>query len=803
MLKNYFITSFRSLLKNKNYSLINIGGLTLGITCVFLILQYLRTELAYDRSHTGAENIYRVVWEGSDPQTRTPHPMAQALVSDFPEVESAVSLTPLWGPGLTRRTFSFRNMEKDIQYEEREVLAVDSTFFKVFSFSLTKGDPNKVLKRTDGVLISESAAKKYFGEDDPMGKLLSVNDDRNTIAVIGVYKDIPALSHFHADFLVPYVREKAGSDPESEYYTWKDFGHYNYVRLKPGSDAKALEAKLMPWLKKYEDWPPETFRYFEENHYRFRLQPITDIHLRSNLRWELEPNGNIEYVYMMSAAAILILVIACINFVNLSTAQSSGRAKEIGIRKSLGAFRGQLMTQFTGESVLVALVATVLSLVIIELLSPLVSFATHQPMHLTGYSVAALLTLGLVAGLLAGFYPSVFLSGVKPASVLKGKLLQSPGGARLRNGFTVFQFSASMILICVSAIIYKQLNAVEHRSLGFNKEAVVVIPIKNRSALRGHQDELHTELSKVKGVMEVSAASNVPGRSFNQQNVHSVADPDHDVDMSELDVSYDLLKVLDIPLADGRDFLRENPADVEGFLLNETAARSLNLNQPIGKEIILDRDGDLQKGSILGIVKDFHYQSLHQAVQPLIFTVRNANFNYVLIKLNTNDFDATLKNITATWKKFDNRFGFEFSFLSDTLNEQYAEEQKIANVLLVFSVVAILIACLGLLGIAALTFQNRTKEVSVRKVLGASFADLVFILLKDFTKLVLFAIVLATPVAWWLMNEWLQNFTYRVDVNPFIFAGAGLALIGLAWGTLSALTLKMARVNPATTLKNE
>jgi len=803
MLKNYIITSFRSLLKNRNYSLINIGGLTLGITCVFLILQYLRTELAYDKFHEGYENIYRVVWVNQNPQTRVPHPMAQAMVADFPEVESGVSLTPLWGPGLTRRTFSFRNMEKNIQFDESSVLAVDSTFLKVFSFQLVKGDPRTVLKQVNGLLISESAAKRYFGNDDPMGKLLSVNDDRNTIAVIGVFKDVPVTSHFHFDFLVSYVHEKAGSDPEDEYYTWKDFGHYDYVRLKPGTDAKALEAKLTPWIAKYVDWSPETFRFFKENNHGFRLQPIADIHLHSNLRWELEPNGNIEYVYMMSAAAILILVIACINFINLSTAQSSGRAKEIGIRKSLGAFRSQLIGQFTGESVLVALAATILSLFIIQLTSPLFSVTTGHPLELSGYAILGLITLGLMAGLLAGLYPSLFLSGVKPTSVLKGKLLQSPRGASLRNGFTVFQFSASMILVCVSAIIYKQLNAVEHRSLGFNKEAVVVIPIKNREALREHQDELNTELAKVKGVVEVSAASNIPGRSFNQQTVYATSDPEHRVDMSEFDVSYDLLKVLDIPLADGRNFLRENPADATGFLLNETAAKSLHLNQPVGKEIELDRDGDIQKGSVIGIVKDFHFQSLHQAVEPLIFTVRTANFNYELIKLNTTDFDATIRDITTTWKKFDNRFDFEFSFLSDTLNAQYAEEQKIANVLLVFSIVAIVIACLGLFGIAALTFQNRTKEVSVRKVLGANFGDLVLLLLKDFTRLVLLSIVLATPLAWWMMNEWLQNFTYRVEVNPLIFAGAGLGLVALAWGTLSALTLKMTHVNPAVTLKNE
>ncbi|MBL0745072.1 ABC transporter permease [Chryseolinea lacunae] len=803
MFRNYLITSFRSLLKNVNYSLINIGGLTLGITCVFLIVQYLRTELAYDRFHDGAENIYRITWENQNPQTRVPHPMAQAMANDFPEVESAVSLTPLWGPGLTRQTFSFRNIEKNIQYDETNVLAVDSNFFKVFSFELLKGDPSTVLKRPDGLLISESTAKRYFGTDEPIGKFLSVNDDRNTIEVIGVFRDVPAQSHFHFDFLVSYVHEKADEDPDSEFYTWKDFGHYNYIRLKPGTDAKALEAKILPWVRKYIDLTPEEFRYLEANHYGFRLQPITDIHLTSVLRWELEPNGNIDYVYMMSAAAILILVIACINFINLSTAQSSGRAKEIGIRKSLGAFRTQLITQFTGESMLVALLATFLSLVLIQFALPLFNAATHQTVQLSGYAVVLLVGLGLTAGLLAGLYPSLFLSGIKPAAVLKGKGLQGPRGTGLRKVFTVFQFSASMILICVSVIIYQQLNAVENRGLGFNREEVLVIPIKNRHAIAPHQDELHTELAKIAGVKEVSAASNIPGKSFNQQTIFADSDPQQRVDASEIAVSYDLLKVLDIPLASGRNFLRENAADENSFLINETAAQSLNLNQPVGKTIVLDRDGDALKGNVIGVVKDFHYQSFHQAVQPLIFTVRKANFNYVLVKLNTKDFPKTLAAITSTWKKFDSRFGFEFSFLSDTLNEQYAEEKKIAQVLITFSVVAILIACFGLLGIAALTFQNRTKEVSVRKVLGAGFGDLIFLLVKDFTTLVLFAVVIAAPLAWWIMNDWLQHFTYRVGMSPLVFVGAGVLLLVVAWATLGYLTLKLARVNPATTLKSE
>src|SRR3989337_2194958 len=341
MLINYLKIALRNLFRNKFYSITNIVGLALGLACVFFILQYLKQEISYDRFHVEGENIYRVTWEDENPQTRTPHPLAQALVHDFPEVESAVSLTPLWGVGLTRETFSIRNIEKDIRYDESNIIAVDTTCWDLFTYPLIKGDQKTALKNPGGILLSASMAKKYFGDEDPMGKQLAVGGEEELIEVVGVFEDVPQTSHIHFDFLISYVREKAGEDPESEYFTWKDFGHYNYIRLKPGTDAKQLEAKLTNWIRKYVDVSDADFSTIIKNNFGLRLQPLTDIHLHSHLRWELEPNGYVAYVYMMTAAALLILIIACVNFINLTTAQSAERAKEIGIRKSLGAFRTQ------------------------------------------------------------------------------------------------------------------------------------------------------------------------------------------------------------------------------------------------------------------------------------------------------------------------------------------------------------------------------------------------------------------------------------------------------------------------------
>jgi putative ABC transport system permease protein len=804
MLGNYIKVALRSLARNKFYGLINICGLAFGLACVFLIFEYLKLELSYDRFHEGAENIYRITWEDENPQTRTPHPMAQAMVQDFPEVQSAVSITPLWGAGLTTRIFSFRNPETDVRYEESNVMAVDSTFFDVFTFPLVEGDPKKVLKDPGGLLLSESMAKKYFGDDDPIGKQLLVNNEKKPVEVVGVFKDVPQASHFHFDFLVSYVREKSFEDPKSQFYTWNDFGHYNYIRLKPGSDARALEAKLMNWIRKYIDVPDERFSILKKRNFGFRLQPIADIHLHSHLRWELEPNGYIAYVYMLAAAALLILLIACVNFINLTTALSADRAKEIGIRKSLGAFRRQLAIQFTGESLLVSFLAMIVSVVLIELAIPVFKTFTGVDFEMNYALFAGILVgLSLLTGLLAGAFPLLYLASAKPTMILKGKFLNTGTGITFRQSFTVLQFLASMILISSSLIIYRQLNFIQNKDLGFSKEEVIVIPIRNRDDIIPRIETIRTELLSIPGIKSVSAASNIPGHSFNQNPVFATQNPQNRIDCSEEFVDPDFFDVLNIPVADGRNFSKANPADSKAFILNETAAHNLYPAGAVGKEFSWDDDENgIIQGTVIGVVKDFNFQSLHQPVQPLLFRLRSA-YNYLLIKLNTSDFSSTVRSMGTTWKKFDDIFPFEFSFLTDDLNQQYQSEQDMFVVLTTFAFIAVIIACLGLLGIATLNFKLKIKEVSIRKVLGATIVNMMVLLLKDFTKVVLIAIVLAVPLVWWIMQGWLNNFTFRVQINPMIFAGSGFALLLIAWATLSYLTWKVTKVNPTEILKNE
>ena len=800
MIRHYLTTAFRNLVRNKFYSVITIASLAIGIASVFFIVQYLKLELSYDRFHSDANNIYRIAWMNDNPQTRTPHPMAQAMVQDFPEVESGVSLSPLWGPGLTRQIFSVRNPEKDVRYDESNVIAADSTFFKVFSFSVIKGDPNTVLKNPGGIMLSESTAMKYFGTTDVVGKQLEVNKENNLVQIIGVFKDVPQTSHFHFDILVPLIRLKL-EDKDNPYYTWADFGHFNYVRLKPGTDAKLLESKLLAWSRKYIEFSDEDFRSFKENNYGFRLQPVTSIHLQSHLRWELEANGNIAYVYLMAAAALLIMIVGAVNFLNLNMAQTTERMKEIGVRKSLGAFRQQLTFQFMVESILVTGISLLFAIFLIEIFIPVLQALNGRTFKIEQENFLLLLpALGLIIAIGAGIYPSLILSAAKPALILKNNLGQTQG-VSLRKAFIVFQFIASMALISSSAIITQQVKFIQHKDLGFKPEEVIVLPIKDRS-MNKRIEELRTEMLKVPGVLAVSAASNIPGKAYNQNSIYAVQDPEEKRDASESMVDADFLKVMNITLAEGRGFLK-SIADSNAFILNETAVSQLGLKNAAGKEIVWVRDGGPPvRGPIVGVVKDFHFQSLHEPLRPLLMRMEN-RFNFAVIKIQSSSFENTISNIEKAWRQFDHRFDFEFSFLDSQLDQLYHEEQNMVTVLNIFSLLGVGIASIGLLGIAALAFRQRTKEVSIRKVLGATLPNLIVLLVKDFTRLVLIAIVLSVPLVWLLMYGWLQNFSYRISINPVVFVITGISLVLVCWLTLSFLTLKTARVNPAETLKSE
>lgn len=804
MLTNYIKIALRSISKNKLHTIINVAGLSIGLASVFLMAFYIQYETGYDKFYPEPENLYRITWENENPQTRTPHPMAQALVMDFPEVESAVSLSPLWAAGLTRETFSIHNPEKDLRFDESNILAVDTTFFEVFGFPIVRGNGRQALKNINGIILTQTTAKKYFGDENPMGKQLAVYPDSVFLEVMAVVEDVPKQSHIQFDFLISYLREKS-YDPEDSYYSWADFGHYNYIRLKRGTNPKALEGKLMPWIRKYINVSDEQFAIAVANNIGFRVQPVTDIHLKSHLRWELEPNGNIEYVYIMVAAALLTLIIACINFMNLMTAKSADRAKEIAIRKSMGALRQQLSLQFLSESVFISLMAIVVAVLLLEGALPFYNSLTGHSISLIYAEVLpGLLLFGLLMGLLSGIYPALILSGIQPHGILKGKFQTSGSGNRLRSTLIVVQFAISMILISGALIIFNQLDYIRNKNLGFNQEELLVVPLKNADLSR-RIETIRTELLKIKGITAVSASSNMPGGQFNQNGISLVEKPQNEISCSEVFVDLEFLKVMNIELTEGRFFEYGNLEDSTlHFVINESAARQLNTPDIIGKELhwyAYDDDRPV-RGSVIGVVKDFHFQSLHDPLRPLLM-VLNPAYNHLLIRLNPENFDDQLAQIQDVYEQVDPNFIFEFDFLSDRLNKQYEAEQRTGLMFSIFAFLAMAIACFGLFAIAMLSFHQRVKEISVRKVLGASLFNLMVLLLKDFTRLIVVAVMLASPVAWWMMNRWLSNFIYQVEIYPSVFLVSGISLVLLAWLTLSYLTLKTSRVNPAETLKAE
>ncbi len=801
MFKNYLKIALRNLRRHKVYSVINLAGLAIGMTCCFLILLYVKDELSYDRFHANADRIYRIAWLNEHPQTRTPHPMAQAMTQDFPEVENAVSLSPLWGAGLTRRTFSMRYGDK--RFDEQNVLSVDTAFFKIFSFPFLKGDPATALQEPFAIIITEKAAQKYFGEEEALGKTLRVNNEVD-LKVTGVAQNVPAASHFHFDFLVSYTLLKPRET--GSYYTWADFGHYNYVLLKPGVDPKAVEAKIPLWIGKYLDWPEESLASLRAGPNRFHLQPLTDIHLRSHVAWELEPNSDIANVYLFTAIAVFILLIAGINFMNLATARSTTRAKEVGMRKVLGAVRAQLIGQFLGEAILLSLAALLLAIALVELLLPAFNALSGRALAVNYFEqpgfLFGMLAVALFTGSFAGSYPAFFLSAYQPAKVLKGETKAGKRSARFRRILVVAQFALSIALIAGTAIVASQLDFLRSQKLGFDKEQVLVLRLKHQP-MREQYETVKTELLRKPEVQRASAVSNVPGGRFNGNPIQWRPN-DEDEDVAQTRVDYDFFATLDIPMAEGRTFQREMITDADSaFILNETAAKLFEWDTAVGKRITWFDDDNTRRGTVIGVVKDFHFQSLRTRIEPLLISMSRRSFNYMLLKISPNDLPGTLAHCESVWKKFDPEFDFEYSFLDRDFDQLYRAEARMQTLFGYFTFLAIFIACLGLFGLASFTTQQRTKEIGVRKVLGASVAGVVGLLSKDFVKLVLLANLFAWPAAYLAMSLWLQDFAYRASLNvwTFLFAG-GLALV-IALLTVSFQALKAALANPVDALRYE
>jgi putative ABC transport system permease protein len=812
MIKHYLLSALRNLIRNKVYTVINMGGFAIGLASCILIFLWVWDELSFDRYQPAADRIYRVIYQDvSWTQPRTPHPLPLAMAQDFPEVEQGVSMSPIWGIGLTRPEHTVEY--EDRRFDEKEILSADSTFFDMFPFRFTEGDVRSALAIPFGVVITESTARKYFGDKPALGKSLKI--DRNVdLTVTGVTEDIPHNTHFTFDFLVSYVTLKAVDRADhggqlSDYYTWNDFGHFNYIRLAPGADPKKIEEGLFNWIARYINFSPEQLEVIRQREVKLQLQPVTSIHLHSHMVWELGTNGSIAYVLAFSVTALLILLVAMFNFMNLSTARSEKRAREVGVRKTTGARRSQLVFQFLLESFLLTLAAVFLAAILVELVLP--AFNSFTGKNLDMNASGRFVTLGvlglvtLVVGFISGSYPSFYLSSFRPVEVLKGKLRLSRGNLNLRRVLVVFQFAISVFLIICTFMIVRQVHYLQKRDLGFNKEQVLVMPLRSEPIRRQFQ-AFSEEMKKNPAVMQLSLISNLPGGQFNNNSMRW-KEGDETVNTAEMWVDDDFFSLLQLEMKQGRSFSPEFSGDsVASFILNETACKQMNMKDPVGELVTWygDNPGTV-RGKVIGVVKDFHFQSLHKGIGPLIIQRMNRNDlgAYILVRIQPGDAGAVIRQAEKIWKQFEPAIGFNYSFLDKDFEALYKAEARMGTIFRIFAVLAVFIACLGLMGLSAFTAELRTKEIGVRKVHGARTLGILILLSGEIIKILLISCLLAWPLAWYFLKKWLQDYSYHTNLAWYLFVLASLLAVVIAVFTTGWQSWRTARQNPVEVLKYE
>ncbi len=804
MFKNYLKIALRNLRKNKGYSFINIIGLAVGITCCIIIILFVNNELSYDKFNKNADQIYRITVKGMISSHEinmavSPSPMGATLKNDLPEV---VSYTRL-------RSFGFPVLRyKNKAFSEERFFVADSTFFNVFTLQLIKGDPNKVLTKPNSLVITEAMAKKYFGNDDPIGKILNADQKRDWI-VTGVIKSLPINSHFHFDFL-----GTISSYENSRSTMWLSNNYYTYIVLRKGTNLNKFKIKLHddvikyigPELQKIAGISLEQLKRRGDS-YGYSLQPLTSIHLNSHLDYEIEANSNIRYVYIFSVIAFAILLIACVNFVNLSTARSEKRAKEVGIRKTLGSNKSQLIRQFIAEAVLMSFLAAILSIILIEIFLPLFNGISQTELSLgifeNTYTVILLVGFAVLIGIIAGSYPAFFLSSFQPIKALKSEFRRTKN-SNLRNALVIFQFAVSIILFVGTFVIYNQLKYIQNKNLGFDKDQVIVI---NKTDDIGKQmKSFKEELLNNPSITSVSNSNAIPGEQKGDSGyrIDGTAN-DEILDLKHIYCDYGFAKTYNIEMKKGRFFSKDHVSDNSAIVINEAVVKAFGLKDPIGKKLIRPGDQSGLKYEIIGVIKNFNYESLHQFVRPLVIHLYSDNGygQYVSVRTSSKDYQNVISSLENTWKKFAGNEAFDYNFLDQNLAHLYIAEQRTSKIVITFSILAIFIACLGLLGLAAFIIEQRTKEIGIRKVLGATIFEIVILLSKEFLKWVLIANIIAWPVAYYVMNNWLKDFAYRVNISLWIFVLSGIAALIIALLTISSHAIKAATSNPVKSLRYE
>ncbi len=808
MLKNYLLIAVRNLRKHKGYAFVNLSGFALGIACCLLIVLFVQDELSYDRFHEQADQIYRVAIREVTPTSDalyplTPYPLAATLVTDFPDVIHATRL---------RRRFTDAVGYGDKLFDETRIHRADSNFFEVFQLPFLQGHPKTALKNPSSVVITASIARKYFGGDDPMGKVLDFKDGitySTPYTVTGVIEDVPRQSHFDFDFLLSWRRL---GDERRVRQSWFGYGVYTYFVLDAQRRPEDLEAKFPDMLRRYGGPQIEEGRglSFDEhlaagNGYHYFLQPLTDIHLHSNMGWEIEPNGSITYVYLFMVIALFILLLACVNYMNLATARSARRASEIGMRKVMGSNRRQLIAQILTESVLMTGLAFVVALVLVEGMKPAFNAFTGKALEVgyfsTGYVVPALLGGVLVIGILAGSYPAFFLSAFRPVVVLKGAGRSGASRTVLRNGLVVFQFVVSMALLVGTFVVQGQMDFMLNKKLGFEKEHVVVM--EKAWALGEQRAAFKQEVQNHPGVVGFSAAGSVPGGSYAEVLLapgDAARSEQHNVSVVWAD--HDYVQTLGLAIAQGRSFDEALASDSMAVVVNEALVRVMGFGDgPLGQHIRTPNGHTLYP--IIGVVKDFHFQSLHEEIQPFAYFIAEGTTGRAAVRIRSDGVPATLAYLEQTWETFVPDKPFSYSFLEDDIAALYRAEEQTRTLFGIFSLLAIVIACLGLFGLSAFIAEQRTKEMGLRKVLGASVGGLVLLLSKDFVKLVGLAFVVATPLAYFAMHRWLESFAYRTEISWWIFLVAGLLALAMALLTVGYQAGRAALADPVRSLRYE
>jgi putative ABC transport system permease protein len=787
MFKNYLLVTLRNVKKNRLFSLLNILGLAVGMAAFILIMLYVQFELSYDRYHENADRIYRVIREG---RAFTPAALGPELKEKIPEVEATARLI--------RSSNTLVSYEPN-HYLEEEFYWTDPAMFDVFSIPFANGDSRTALKEPFAIALSQKMATKYFGNTNPMGKTLKVSE-RYSFKVTGVFYDMPSHSHFVMDIAVPYETyfRITGNDITG----WRSNFSYTYFLMREGADPQEAEDKIHPYivvplLEAAGIKEPYPQYYF--------IQPMTDIHLHSHLEQEIGVNNDMKYILLFSSIAFLVLFVACVNYMNLATARSIRRGKEVGLRKVVGAKRGQLVAQFLGESVAMAVLAMFFSIVIVLAALPSFNNLVQRQLTLDPFQdpqlIVGLAFATLFVGLFAGSYPAVRMSGFRPISVLSGAFSRSPKGSSLRNILVLLQFAITIFLIVCTLAVRDQLRFIKSVDLGYAKEQIITLPVRVRS-IRQNIQAIKTELLQFSDITAVSTSGRLPNDidTFTSRD-WTGRNPKEPIPIYYNTADYDYIDLFDMEIVQGRNFSRDFPSDEKGaFLVNETAVKVAEWESPIGRKLT---HFDGTTGEIVGVLKDFHLHSLHRPIEPLYIFLDNRSFSNIAVRIRTGNIPAAIDHVKDVMKKFSPNSPFSYAFFDEVFERAYFTERRMGRVFGAFAALGIFIACLGLFGLTTSAAEHRTKEIGIRKVLGASDAKIFLLLSREFVRWVLLANLIAWPTAYFAMNKWLENFAYRTHIGAAAFLISGGTALLIATFTVSYQSIKAARANPVDSLRYE